>query len=210
MKVVALVAISNFPFWEMCLSKLAEQVDEIYVRRNQDDRSDTLIEVPTRKQISEVCNGKLKGCMTTNEEWSRWKWREDLLRMLDEENPQIVLTPDQDEIYEDRIVDELISFWNSDKDMMFFNYFAPMPTDDGRDIPELKGKPYPSLPHCGAFKWRAGLSFHPYCGLKQPTQYANIPNNRYNAVTKIKHYCMYTKELEALKKPWVIGEYGMF
>ena len=193
------------------MSKIAEQVDEIYVRRNEDDRADNKIEVPTRAEIQEVCNGKLKGCMTTNTGWSRSVWREELLRMLDEVKPQIVLTPDQDEIYEDRIKDELVSFWNSDKSMMFFNYFAPMPTDDGRIIPELKGEPYPSLPHCGAFKWRPGLSFHPaYAGLKQPTQYANIPDNRYSAITKIKHYCMYTKELEESKKKWVISEYGVF
>jgi len=43
-----------------------------------------------------------------------------------------------------------------------------------------------------------------------PTNYANIPDNRYMATTKIKHYSMWTKELEEAKKKWVLKEYGCF
>jgi hypothetical protein len=83
-----------------------------------------------------------------------------------------------------------------------------MPTDDGRDIPELNGKPYPSMPHCKGYKWQEGVTYNPYVGRAIPTNYFGHPE--YISKAKILHYCMFTKELEEKKKEWVMNEYGIF
>lgn len=199
MKTVALVALSNFPYWRMCMEKLREQVDEIYVR----------VDVSKENKLKELLDTELADrIMISDKEWNRWNWREDLLRMIDDVKPDVVLIPDHDEMYEDTIKEDIKKFCDSGKDMMFFDFITP--TDDGRIIPELNGKGYPSLAHCSGFRWVEGLTYYPYCGLAMPTNYANVPNNRYHAVTKIKHYAMWTKELEEKKKAWVLKEYGCF
>jgi len=199
MKVVALVALSDFPYWKMCMEKLREQADEICVR----------IDDTKENKYEELMDSKLADrVMRSNVVWNRYNWRNELLRMIDDTIQDIVLIPDHDEIYEDTISDEIIDFYNSGKDMMFFDFITM--TNDGREIPELNGRAYPSIPHCSAFRWIEGLTYFPYCGVAMPTNYAAVPDNRYHAVTKIKHYCMWTKELEEAKKKWVMEEYGCF
>ena len=201
MKTVALVALQNFPLWKMCMEKLKTQVDDIYVR----------VDVRGENNLEELKeSGFATGIMTSTDEWNRYNWRNDLLRMIDDAGADIVLIPDHDEMYDDTIHQDIIDFYNSGKDMMFFDFFAPMPTDDGRIIPELNGKAYPSLAHCGGFRWKPELTYFPYCGLAMPTNYHNTPDNRYKAKTKIKHFCMWTKKMEEEKKAWVMKEYGCF
>jgi hypothetical protein len=199
MKVVATVALSDFPYWRMCMEKLRTQVDEIHVR----------IDGTKPNKLDELKESKLAdNIYVSNLEWNRWNWRQEMLEMVKDSKPDIVLIPDHDEIYKDGIIEELKEFWASGKDMMFFDFITM--TDDNRIIPELNGKPYPSLAHCSAFRWKPELTYFPYCGLAQPTNYANIPDNRFYAKTKIEHYCMWTKELEEEKKVWIIKEYGGF
>ncbi len=201
MKKVALVALADFPLWKMCMEKLKTQVDEIYVR----------VDTRGTNRLNELIKSNLATkIMTSAEKWNRYNWRNDLLRMIDDVGADIVLIPDHDEMYDDTLTEELDNFYRSGKDMMFFDFFAPMPTDDDRTIPELNGKAYPSLAHCSAFRWIPGLTYFPYEGLAQPTNYANKANNRYYSTTKISHYCMWTKEMEEEKKAWVIKEYGSF
>jgi len=143
MKVVATVALANFPFWKMCMEKLRGQVDEIHVR----------VDITGENKYDELMDSKLADhVMKSDTGWNRYNWRNEMLRMIDNAGADIVLIPDHDEVYEDTIKDDLIRFWASKKDMMFFNFFAPMPTDDGRIIPELNGKAYPSLAHCSGFR----------------------------------------------------------
>jgi len=197
MKVVGLVALANFPYWRMCMEKLREQVDEICVR----------VDVGKENKLEELLDSKLADkVITSTVEWNRYNWRNELLTMVT--GADIVLTPDQDEIFEDTIKDELIQFYNSDAHTFVCDFVAPMPTNDGRIIPELNGKAYPSTPHCMGFKWKQGVTYYPYEGLCFPTGYNQLP--RFAAKTKVAHYCMWTKELEEEKKQWVINEYGIF
>lgn len=205
MKVVATVALANFPLWKMCMEDLRQKVDLIYVR----------VDGTKENKLEELQDSKLADkIMVSQLEWNRYNWRNEMLQMVDEGGgADIVLIPDHDEIYEDTLEQDLKAFYNNGKfgkDMMMFKWFAPMPTDDGRIIPELNGRAYPSLPHCSGFRYQPGLTYFPYCGLAMPTNYHNVPDNRYDCITKVKHYCMYTKELEAEKKPWVMKEYGVF
>jgi hypothetical protein len=198
MKTVATVALSDFPFWKMCMEKLRTQVDEIHVR----------IDGTKPNKLDELIESKLADSIFISQlEWNRWNWRNEMLEMIKGRNADIVLIPDHDEMYEDTIVEELKEFWLSGKDMMFFEFYNP--TIDNRIIPELNGKGYPSLAHCSAFRYKPELTYYPYCGLAQPTQYAN-GGSRFNAKTKVKHFCFYTKELEIEKKAWVKKEYGIF
>lgn len=197
MKVVAIVALSNFPLWKMCMEKLRTQVDEIYVR----------VDMTKENKLDELIESKLADkVMQSHTEWNRYNWRNELLTMITDAD--IVLTPDQDEVFEDTLKDELVKFYNSNKQTFVCDFVAPMPTDDGRAIPELNGKAYPSLPHCMGFKWNPNVTFFPYEGLCFPTGFNQLP--RYEAKTKVKHYCMWTKELEEEKKAWVKREYGIF
>lgn len=199
MKVVATVALSNFKYWKMCMEKLRTQVDEIYVR----------VDATKENKYNELMDSKLADyVMKSNVEWNRWNWRNEMLRMVDNVGADIVLIPDHDEIYQDTIKSELVEFYNSGKKMMMFDFITM--TNDNRVIPELNGKPYPSLAHCSGFRWMEGLTYFPYCGLAMPTNYANIPDIRFHAKTKIEHYCMYDIELEEEKKKWVLKEYGCF
>ena len=200
MKVVGMVALANFPLWKMCMEKLREQVDEIYVR----------VDVGKEHKLEELLDSKLATkIMVSNVEWNRYNWRNELLEMIVNAKADIVLTPDQDEIFEDVIKEDLVKFYNSNKEIIMCDFFAPMPTDDGRIIPELNGKAYPSVPHCMGFKWKPEVTYFPYAGLCQPTNYAN-KENRFEAKALVKHYCMWTKELEEEKKQWVKNEYGIF
>jgi len=201
MKTVATVALSDFPFWEMCMQKLKTQVDEIFVR----------IDGTKPNKLDELIASGLvpkENIFISDVAWNRWNWRCEMLEQIKNANADLVLIPDHDEMYCDGIVEELKEFWASGKPMMFFEFTNP--TIDDRVIPELNGKPYPSMAHCSVFRYRADLTYFPYCGLAQPTQYANMPDSRFYAKTKIKHFCFYTKELEDEKKKWVINEYGVF
>lgn len=139
-------------------------------------------------------------------DWNSWNWRESLLRLLDDKKPDIVIQLDQDEQFQDGIMDEIKQFYKSDKVCMMFDY--RMVTDDGREVEK-----YPSLRHCKVFKWKEGLTFYPYAGLALPTQYANtlieMKDKYWLANTKILHYCFYTPEMEREKKQYAIEKYGM-
>ena len=138
-------------------------------------------------------------------DWNSWNWREHLLRKLDTVKPDIVIQLDQDEQFEDSIINEIERFKDSDKLCMMFDY--KMVTDDNREVSK-----YPSLRHCKVFKWREGLTFHPYAGLALPTQYANTLNemkDRYwLSYAKVLHYCFFTPEMEKEKTEYAMKKYG--
>lgn len=200
MKIVAIVAIGNVhPMLSFCLEKTRILADKLYVRLDKNNMS--ILDLPKLSYDN---------IMLSYDKWNRFNFREDLLQMIHRSdiNPDIIIHLDHDEVFDGDVMPETKRFYESEYDMMFFDYHFPMPTDDGRYIPELKGKPYPSMAHCKVFRWRDDLSFKPYMGLAQPTQYANKPY--FKAKTKIKHYCMWTKQMEEKKKKWVMGEYGVF
>jgi len=194
-KTVAIVALQNFPLWKMCMEKLREQVDEIYVR----------VDMTGPNKLEELLDSGLADKIIKSQTpWNRWNFRNELLEMIT--GADIVLSPDQDEVFEDTLRAELTEFYKSDKQTFVCGFITP--TCDGRQIPELNGKPYPSMPHCMGFKWRPGVTYYPYEGLCFPTGFQRLP--RYEAKTKVIHYCMWTRELEEAKKEWVMKEYGVF
>jgi hypothetical protein len=177
----------RFPFWKKCLASLRDKCDALYLRFDKRTGDSQML-----KELDAVCGDKLKDVLVSETRWNRWNWREEMLRMLDSVKPHIVLVPDQDEEFEDTLLDELPSFAASPKMGMMFEYVAPMPTEDG--VVVLGGKAYPENRHMKAFKWRPNLTFHPYHTLAQVTQYCR-PGSHFLAKTRIRHYSHYTTEL---------------
>lgn len=184
MKILTMVALNKFPLWRKTIDQAMAISDMIVVR--YDGGGDPSI----LKSLDAVCGDKLKRVGIING-WRFPDWREECLRLCDEFEPDIVLCPDEDEVFEDSIVDELKAFYFSEKKGMFFEY-TPLETDDGRVV--NNGVPYPPDPHMKAFKWRKGLSYFPYHGNATIAQYCNKADH-WQAKTKIKHYCCW-------RKPW--------
>jgi hypothetical protein len=186
MKIVGQMALAGFPMWEMCLSELSKHCDEIYLRCDE-NRVDKSIKA---EEYNKICNGKLKSIFCTHEPFHKWKWREDMIRMLDDVKPDIVISLDEDEIFDDTINEEIKDFEKSDKLAMMVNY-NPMPTENNEKI--LKNLPYPILPHMKIFKWKSGLTYKGYHGNALVPEY-NKREFWWNARSKINHYCFYKKE----------------
>ena len=191
-KVVGQMAICKHPMWKTCLTELCKHVDEVYIRFDLKFRKYQIL-----SHIPIVCGSKLKSIVCYNVEWNKFNWREDLIRMLDNAKPDIVLSLDEDEIFENTIDSDIINFHKSEKCAAMFNYYAPMPTKDGSII--LDGKPYPSSRHMKMFKWKAGLTYLPYKGNAKLSNYEN-PQTWYLSDTKIKHYSLYDERIYKKKK----------
>jgi len=191
MKVHGVMAINRFPYWEKCLRELMKHCDKVFIRFDGRTGDPDVL-----NQIAVVCGDKLGQCLVRNG-WSFPEWREDCLRIASAENPDIILCPDQDEIFGEGFADELRAFASSDKKAMMFNYY-PLESSDGRVI--NRGQPYPKKPHMKAFKWEQGLSYYPYHGDAKISRY--FPKScHWNANTKIRHLPCFTPIMEAMKLP---------
>ena len=190
-KMVGVMAISNFPFYARCLKALCGLVDEVHIR------FDGLTGDPEIfRELEGVCDGKLAGVQIAQQPWHPPEWREDMIRMLDSVKPDIVLCPDQDEEFGPGFADELQEFWRSDKDAMMIAY-EPLVTRDGSAV--NGGHPYPPKPHMKAFKWNPGLSYFPWHKQARVARYLD-PATHWQAKTKLLHYACYTPGLAAMKK----------
>ena len=187
MRVAGLIALWRFPMWEQTLTQLLMLCDKVFVRFDERDGD---MSIPP-KAIS-LMGDQYGAFFISDDKWTKAGWREDLLRSIDDYKPDLVLFPDEDEMYGDGITDDLAGFYSSDKAYMMFEYETPLPTDDGRIV--NNGKPYPGLPHMKAFKWKLGLTYHPYPTLARLASYGK--DDAYSASTKMLHYCFYTKEEE--------------
>jgi len=201
MKIVGQIAVSKFPMFENTLRKLSENVDEIYLRFDNNNGDKSLL-----KNLDSISNNKVKDILYSNQVWDTSSWREEMLRMLDSVKPNLVLSVDQDEIFEDSIKTEMLDFYNSDKLGMMFSYIEPMPTDDGSII--LGGKAYPLHPHMKAYKWKPGLTYLPYYGNAKIRSYSS-PRDWYMAKTKIYHYSLYKKEWRVEKESFIKKFWGI-
>jgi len=194
MRVAAIMALGSFPYWRYTLTELAKIADDIYLNYDKNAGDPEML-----RFVHEVLGDKLAGVRITESPWQCPNWREECLRMLgevpDQERPDIIVCPDQDEVFGDGIKDDLQRLWLSDKNSMQFHY-DPLPASDGRVINE--GLPYPPDPHVKAFKYREDLSYLPYHGDGKIAQYHN---SIIDATSKIKHYTAYTPAMEAVK-PW--------
>ena len=188
MKTVGLMALCRFPYYEMCLRSLMSHVDKVYLR------FDGIVgNWDIYRSIPYICEGKEYEMFVSSTAWNTFVWREELLRKLDNVKPDLVLFPDEDEIYGDEIEDDIRRFMKSDKRQLAFNYLHPAPTIDGWK----HKKPYPSEPHIKAYKWEKGLTYIPY---KRRASLSNYGKFHYKlAKSKILHYCFYTPELRREK-----------
>ena len=190
MKIVATIALCRFPLWRDTVKAVLPLIDELYVRFDVTKGDPDVV-----REIKGLAGEKLKKVVMVEEPWRVPDWREDMLRMLDDAKPDIVLCLDEDEIFGDGIADEIKAFAISDKDVMLFGY-NPLVSREGRVI--NGGKPYPCEPHAKAYRWKEGLSHYPYHWNGMIAQYLN-PACHWQAKTKIDHYCCFTPGLERLK-----------
>ena len=190
LKTYAMIALNKFPMWKQTFSQMLNICDGIVVRWDGVSGDPGVL-----KELDSFCGGKLKKVMIAREAWRCPQWREDCLRLLDEFAPDVVLCPDEDEVFGEDIAEELKAFWYSDKQGVMFDYES-LVTDDGHTV--NAGMPYPPDPHMKAFKWQKGLSYFPYHGNATIAQYCN-ENTHWKAKTKIKHYCCFRKEWEQRK-----------
>ena len=188
--IAGVMAIERFPYWKHTVQELMKHCDKVYVRFDGHNGDPLIL-----NQLKAVCGDKFGKCLLT-QGWSVPEWREDCLRMLDNDKPTVVLCPDQDEIFADGFADELKAFIVSEKKAMMFTY-APLETCDKRVVNE--GVPYPVEPHMKAFKWEEGLSYYPYHGNAKISRYFNS-DCHWTAQTKIRHLCCYTPAMEARKR----------
>ena len=186
--IVGLMALCRFPYYEMCLRSLLALVDKVYLRFDgiTGDKK-------TLDSIPEICGDKLGELYTSSSEWNAFVWREELIRMLDDVKPEIVLFPDEDESFGPGIEKDINRLRKSDKRQMAFNYEYPAPSTDGWKW----HKPYPSEPHIKCYKWEEGLTYIPYKKRASLSKYGKF--NYKLAKSKVLHYCFYTPELRRNK-----------
>lgn len=186
-KVAGIVAINDFPMAPRMIRELKKLVD-ILVLRFDEVNGDTDIWL----QCIEAASGTKLITFTSDIKWNRWNWREELLRELDDEKPDIILSPDEDETFHEDFLIDLKKFMVSSDDIMMFSY--KMITDDGRHVMK-----YPNPRHCKAYKWVEGIGYKPYKYCAKPTLPGDREPVRYIAEYPMLHYCFYTKELEESK-----------
>lgn len=195
MKKVWLLALCDFLLWEKCFNFNKDFVDEIYIRVDKDNTDPIIID---RIKLDK----KVKSIIFKSHDSSSWGWREDLLRMLDESKPDIVIALDVDECFDYSMKEEILEFWKSDKKSMMVSYnMCPSKEGTCKVV-------YPSKPHMKIFKWQPFLSYIPYLGYAQINQYANKPENTWYAKSKIDHFCMWTESMEKIKTDKAMKKYG--
>ncbi len=200
LKVVAMFMFHEWhpDLWYNRFCDIASIVDEMAIRIDTNKTSPELV-----KRLQNETGLPIHIKLVTHN-FNADVWREGLIRQLDQIKPDIVVALDSDEAFEAGILKEIGAFWNTTKKAMMCS-FNSCCGDDGRSLPV-----YPSKPHMKIFKWEPGLTFVPYMGYAQVTQYANRRDLHWMAVTKINHYCMWTKEMEAAKREEVKTRYGRF
>ena len=196
--IVGLMAVCRFPFYEQCLRDLLRRVHKVYLRFDGIVGDKRILE-----KLPDICGSQLGGIFVSSSKWNAFIWREELIRMLDDVKPDLVLFPDEDEMFEDAIDVDIKRLMKSGRMQMAFNYKYPAPTIDGWKW----YKAYPQNSHVKMFKWREGLTYIPYKKRARLSNYHKFDYKR--GISKILHYCFYTPELrknklwnEGQKKKW--------
>jgi hypothetical protein len=137
----------------------------------------------------DACPEKVKRMITSDTRWNLWNWREEMLRMLDDVKPELVLSCDEDEQFGPGIENDIEFFLQSDSQQMAFEYQYPMPSVDNFEVE--RGKTFPLTPHVKAFKWHPQLTFQGYKGRCRLTSLHGC----YLGRSKMLHYCWYNEEV---------------
>ena len=187
--IAGVMALSRFPYWKASVEELAKHCDKLYFRFDGVNGDPEIV-----NEIEAICGDKM-AVFYTARGWEFPQWREECLELVARDKPDVVLCPDQDEIFGKGFAEELKSFIISEKKAMMFSY-EPLVTCDGRIAND--GTPYPLAPHMKVFKWEPGISYYPYHGNATISRYCNT-STHWNAQTRIQHYCCYTPEMEKAK-----------
>jgi hypothetical protein len=199
--VVAVVMVVDSPVVIRCLSQLHKVCDGIYVLFDMKNGTPGLLR-ELRHKAKGIFHGKLRRIVEHRKGWEIGRWHEPCIRILDDVRPGIVITAGHDEMFEtERFKSEIRHMWEGGLPALMLNY-GPLPTDDGRKIPYT----YPAATHMKAFKWRKGLTYIPYNGRGQVNPYAD-PRIQMTGKSKVRHYCMWTKEMQAEKEQWLRSNY---
>lgn len=195
MRIAGVMAVKSFPMWRRAFDSMYELSDVVCVRFDGINGDPEILR--ELKRIHDQPDSKLVSIDVVTKAWECPSWREDCIRALDgiPNKPDIVITPDEDEVFGDGFKAELEAFMASDKYGMMFSY-EPIMADDGREI--NGGMPYPPDPHMKAYKYADGLTYFPYHGDGKIARYSN-PGAWWTAKTKIKHYCAWTKAMQEAK-----------
>jgi hypothetical protein len=188
--IVGTMAIYDFPLAHSMLWKLSLHVDALVVRwdsRTTEEQrkrcKDALTDI--KKPFREFQSPRI---------WNRFNWRNELLMASRYFKPNILINLDHDEAFKDDLVFpfDLKAFEESDCKIAMFDY--EMVTRDGSVVDK-----YPRARHCKMFKYEHGINFDTYAGYGIPSLH-RVPLHKYQALTKIAHYCFYTPELLKAKK----------
>jgi len=193
MIVYGMMALNSFPFWENSVVALCALCEKVYFRFDAMNGDPEIL-----RKIRSVAGDKFGGAFIATGKWTVPQWREDCLRLIDsaKQKPDIVLCPDEDEIFDYGLSDELVKFHASDKSAMMFTYHPPFSLE-GYVLND--GVPYPSEPHMKAFKWQERLCYYPYHGNAKISNYV-LPSCWWYAKTKIQHHCACTEGLARIKQ----------
>lgn len=193
MKIASVIALCRSPLFEDTIHQCVRLSDGVVIRFDAKNGDPAILQA-----AQSLCGDKLIKTIICDGWPIVPQWREEGLRALDEFKPDIVLCPDEDEVFaadDDSFKEELKAFWFSEKKGMMFSY-NPLVTKDNRIV--NNGVPYPPDPHMKAYKWAEGLSYYPYHGNAIIAKYCNSASH-WNAHCKIDHYCCWTLAMEKSK-----------
>lgn len=194
-KIIWLLAVCDFELLERCFKNNEKFVDEIYLRFDKENTSQKTIDYLMKFE-------KVKGHIFREKPGSNNIWREELLSMPKCNENDIIMTLDIDETISEEVVTDINSFYKSRADHMLIGYNV-CPSEDNSN-----SEIYPTSAHMKFFKWKKGISYLPYYGYAQISQYANKKHRSYATKHKIDHYCMWTKEMKKTKIDSAIRKYG--
>jgi len=186
--IVGQIALFRFPLWEDMLRDLMKYVDALYLRFDG-----LLGDREILNNLDHVCGDKLKDVYVSKKRWNGWIWREEMIRMLDVVKPEMVMCPDEDEMFDKNIIKDIEVFKQRKDKQMAFVYKYPMPTE-GRIV--YGHKPLPSKAHVKLYKWKKGLTYFPYLGRARITNYGK---KYILGKAEMLHYCYYTEEMRNSK-----------
>lgn len=188
LKIVSILQVCDFPLFFLTFNNLTKIVDEVYIRIDKNHTSQGTREIINNcPKVKQVIEGQYHP--------KDFAWREELLRMLDPVQPDLVVSLDVDEMFSSDIQQEIQKFVNSDKKAMMFNFVCPT-VEGGKDTP------YPSKPHMKIFKWQPRLTYLPYTSFCQIYQY-RYHELQYFTKSPIQHYCFWTEDMRKAKKAFI-------
>jgi len=193
LKIVGLVMVhDNEDYIDILLDDLEKYTDEIYVNAN-DPTPMVLDAIHKRSSVKKII-------YTSNGDrgWSQGGQRDNAMRMLDDIKPDIVLFPDDDEVYPKNLKDQLEVFWNDKQKLTFWFRLLYLWGDPYHFRSDGKWK---CIHHVRAMKWQQGITYVPhYAGYACPSNYVTLPREtKFNSNSPTLHYG-YMKEADYTRK----------